>query len=84
MFTIKIIEPSGLEIVKEVKSIMLRPASESASGARCVTYFEVGSEAKAVDIFEGDVYLMNENGKTVADYCLGHPINTNEVRCIGQ
>jgi hypothetical protein len=75
MLTIKVIQDGGREEIKEIKSAMLRPGCESYSGWPCITYFETGNESKAIDVFDGDVYIMNENGKTVADYCLGHPKN---------
>jgi hypothetical protein len=70
MFTIKIVEPSGLELIKQVKAVMFMPDSKSQLGKDCVTYFETGDEPKAPDIYEGDIYVMNENGNTVADYHL--------------
>lgn len=83
MLTIKI-RDNGIETVKEAKSVMLRPARESATGSACLTYFE--DESHCTDVFWGDVYVMNSNGKTVADYCLGHPapipggIDTDNLR----
>jgi hypothetical protein len=70
MFTMKVIEPSGLEHVKQVESLMFCPTNKATDGRDYVTYFGAGSDPKALDIFEGDVYLMNEYGKTVADYHL--------------
>ena len=74
MLTIKIITPNLLEFVKEVKSVMRRPESESASGRPCVTYFETGIDTTANDVFEGQVYVMNDNGNTIAAYDLGNPL----------
>jgi hypothetical protein len=70
MLTIKI-RDNGIETVKEAKSVMFRPPRESTTGRSCITYFE--NDFHCTDVFWGDVYVMNENGKTVADYCLGHP-----------
>lgn len=85
MLTLKIID-NGFQTVKEVKSVMIRPGTETPTGSSCLTYFEVGDELKAVDVFWGDIYVMNDNGKTVANYCLGHPapipggIDTDNVK----
>jgi hypothetical protein len=73
MFTIKIIEPCGRETVKEVLSLIYRPGKETETGNPCVTYYENRGEILAIDVCEGQVYLMNENGKTVADYGLSFP-----------
>lgn len=68
MLTIKVInERTGFEYIKEVKSVVLRPAQESASSSRCFTYYDRESDV-AFDIFEGTVYVMNGEGKTVANY----------------
>jgi hypothetical protein len=69
MFTIKIID-NGIEIVKEVREIIKRPARETLTGRNCVTYYE--NNLDATDVYSGDIYLMNDNGKTIANYCLGH------------
>jgi hypothetical protein len=74
MLTIKVCSNEGHELVKEVESVMLRPSKETASGHDCVTYFPVSNPSNpeiAVDVLEGTVYVMNSNGKTVADYYLG-------------
>ena len=66
------IEPDGSEIVKEIKALMRRPASDSITNSDYLIYWNVNEEGKAVgegvEIHDGRVYVMNENGKTVADY----------------
>jgi hypothetical protein len=79
MFTLRVIEPSGIETVKEVKGVMLRPGIETITGSPCLTYWPAGDNSIPVDVCEGDAYLMNDNGKTVADYCLGHIQRTPAV-----
>ena len=67
MLTIKVVSGDGREMVKEVSSVELRPASETARQRACVTYYGVGEEPRAIeDIYDGWVYVMNNNGKTVA------------------
>jgi hypothetical protein len=75
MLTIKVIHDGGLEEVKEIKSAMLRPGCETYLGLPCVTYFETGNDGKAIDVFDGDIYIMNESGRTIADYSLRPPKN---------
>lgn len=77
MLTIKIIDQDGIQLVKEVKSVILRPGKETEDGRNCLTYFETDLYHK--DVFWGDVYVMNDNGKTVANYCLGHPKVKNNI-----
>jgi hypothetical protein len=74
MLTVRVIEASGLEQVREVRSVMLRPAKESLTGSPCLTYFMDSNEgwSNSVDVYEGTAYVMNENGKTVASYFLGN------------
>lgn len=76
MLTIRVIEPSGIEEVREVKSTMLRPAIESPTGSPCLTYFMNSGEGNnwpnSIDVYDGTVYIMNENGNTIASYFLGN------------
>ena len=68
MFTIRIKDASGHEWVKEATSVSFRPSD--TDGESCwVTCFYADEAPEDID--EGDVYVMNENGKTVADYHLG-------------
>lgn len=70
MLTIKIRAPNGNELTKEVISVMYRNAKESESGNPCVSYFALDG---AVDVFEGQIWVMNRDGKTIADYELHYP-----------
>jgi hypothetical protein len=81
MLTVRVIEASGLEQVREVRSVMLRPAKESLTGSPCLTYFLDSGEgwSNSVDVYDGTVYVMNENGKTVASYFLGNLPRTPDV-----
>lgn len=72
MLTVRLIDPSGYEIVKEVRSVIYTPGVNV--GPAHVTIFNV-NPANTEDINSGTVYVMNDNGKTVADYFLGEPIN---------
>jgi len=65
MLTIRIIYPNGGELVKTVHSVMRRPGNETETGSACITYFE---NDRAIDVYDAQVYVMNENGKTIADY----------------
>ena len=76
MLTIRVIEPNGLETIREVKSTQLRPAIESPTGSPCLTYFMYGGDGSnwpnTVDVYDGTIYIMNENGNTIASYFLGN------------
>lgn len=67
MLTIKIVY-DGSETIKEVESVALRSSLDVSPS---VTFTEKGN-AGFVSIWEGDIYVMNDNGKTIADYHLGH------------
>jgi hypothetical protein len=75
--TIKIVQHIGvwggvhnlLETIDEAKKVICRPGKESMTGHPCVTYWQPGSN-DAIDVFDGTIYVMNSNGKTVADYHL--------------
>jgi hypothetical protein len=84
MLTIKVIRPDGTkstdnnlssvdfsEFVEEVNSVFLNTGHQSATGSQSVTYFKPGSD-RAYDVYEGVIYVMNENGKTIAKYDLGY------------
>ena len=73
MLTIKVRRLDGSEWVEEASSVSLNTAGQSASGRISFTYFRNGKEPLATDVYEGKIYVMNENGKTVADYELGTP-----------
>lgn len=65
MLTVKVIRPDRSEYVEEATSVFL-------NNNQSVTYFKDGKAG--YDVSEGIVYVMNSNGKTVADYFLS-PIN---------
>jgi hypothetical protein len=71
MLTIKIVRPNGSEYIEEATSVFLNTPEQSPNINQSVTYFK---EGKAYDVFEGKIYVMNNNGKTVADYFLA-PLN---------
>lgn len=65
MLTIKIVGNDGTEWVKsEVKSVWFNPPTEQRGPSLFIWYKEQNAET----IFSGKIYVMNENGKTVADY----------------
>jgi hypothetical protein len=71
MLTIKIIGEDGVQIVKEVKSIMATPDHDNPNYFKRVSYWEPG--VKSFDeyhVSHGKVYVMNDGGKTVADYMM--------------
>ena len=68
MFTVKIIGLDGTEWVKQTETVVYENLEIPQ-----VICFGVSGSVPTNTIKEGDVYVMNENGKTVADYHL-HPI----------
>jgi hypothetical protein len=70
MLTAKVRMPDGSEFVKEVSSVEYNPTERM--GFRGIIL--LGSkESDETKIFEGDVFVMNESGKTIADYHLHIP-----------
>ena len=67
MFTIKVLEEDGHEFVKsEVDTVVFNPPVPSTEkGASLFVWYRNGTQET---IMSGKIYIMNENGKTVADY----------------
>jgi hypothetical protein len=76
MLTIKIISEKGEQTIQEVKYVKAHPDPECSSSYKSVTYWETGNDPDRLLIMSGQVYVMNENGKTVADYKIT-PISDN-------
>lgn len=74
MLTIKIIFPNGGELTEEVVRVSYDPGKQDGGMNGVVAYQEPKSAA-LTHIDQGTVYVMNENGKTVANYCLGEKIS---------
>ena len=71
MLTVKQVRPDGSEFIEEASSAGLSTPAQSSSGLQSVYYFTAEKEPRCVDIYEGVVYVMNSNGKTVSNYDLG-------------
>jgi len=69
MLTAKVILPDGLQSVQEVIRVDYHPVE--IMGFCGIMLF--GLKEQVDKVFEGDVYVMNENGKTIADYHLHIP-----------
>ena len=74
MLTIKIVGSDGNEAVHEAKEVFMIPSSHAKMINGYVYYFVPG-ESTARDIVDGDVYVMNDYGKTIADYHIRPPKN---------
>lgn len=70
MLTAKVRLPDGSEFVKEVTGVDYHPTT--IMGFKGIMLFGV-KDGNMTSIFEGDVFVMNENGKTIADYHLHIP-----------
>lgn len=69
MLTIKVIGDDGSEFIKsDVRTVSFNPpVMESGRDASLFVWYK---DEPAETFFSGKVYVMNENGKTVADYHL--------------
>lgn len=65
MLTIKIIRPDNSEWIEEASSVSLEPSDIVSNSIRGVTYFK---NDRSFFVTSGHVYVMNENGKTIASY----------------
>jgi len=72
MLTIKIVGSDGNEAVHEAIEVFMIPASHHKMQNGYVYYFVPG-ESTARDVIDGDVYVMNDYGKTIADYHIRLP-----------
>lgn len=68
MLTIKIVRPDGEQQVYETKWVAYHP--ENKLGSTETVEFLVPSDSSSCLITSGNVYVMNEGGKTIADYYL--------------
>lgn len=71
MLTVKIIQPNNQEWIHETFSVSKNPPEQSFSGHESVSCFLL--DKTCLDIYKGQVYVMNENGKTVGNYYLSWP-----------
>lgn len=70
MFTIKVIEDDGSEFLKaDVTTVSFNPPTEKERASLFVWY----KDRPAETFYSGKIYVMNENGKTVANYTI-YPI----------
>jgi hypothetical protein len=71
MFTVKIIKPSGEHQLYEADYVSYCPFTNNTSVAKEKVEFAVPGDPVTYQVVEGDIYVMNFNGKTIADYHLG-------------
>lgn len=74
MLTVKVILPNGNQFIKEVSSVWMDKSTKESPAK--VFYYEAKGMPLGDQIEEGDIYVMNENGKTIADYHLHCPVDT--------
>lgn len=65
MLTIRKIGEDGTECVREVQSVVKAPGDGKNLPFVLIVY---DANGKSDQIEEGDVFVMNDNGKTIADY----------------
>jgi hypothetical protein len=71
MFTVKIIKPSGENQLYEAEFVSYSPFTNNTSIAKEKVEFKIPGDPTTYQVVAGDIYVMNFNGKTVADYHLG-------------
>ena len=62
-------ENNGYVNIKEIESVQLVPEKYSETGFKKLFVFPTNDEAYSLE--QGMVYIMNSNGKTVAQFYLG-------------
>jgi len=72
MLTVKVILPNGDQYIKEVSSVWMDKSTKDYPAR--VKFYEKNLFGDQIE--EGDIYVMNENGKTIADYHLHCPVDT--------
>lgn len=70
MLTIRFKAWDGGEFVREISSLHYLPPTNLEERDRLTVKYADGEYS---DLYEGTAYVMNENGKTVADYHLSAP-----------
>jgi hypothetical protein len=75
MLTIRHIEPSGHETILQTKRVTSQPADQIHGGERIIFYEK--DDGSTLPIESGAVYVMNDNGKTVATYHLDNLVPRN-------
>jgi hypothetical protein len=78
MFTVKIIKPSGEHQLYEAEFVSYSPFTNNTSEAKEKVEFRIPGDSTTYQVVAGSVYVMNFNGKTVADYYLGSGTSQNE------
>lgn len=68
MLTVRIVSQTGFEKVKEAESVHFYPPVITKNTGNPATLHIFYSKDSPETIDEGKVYVMNENGKTVASY----------------
>ena len=71
MFTLRVIYDNSNEEIVQVQKVMVRPGITPGSQPAHVFWLDWRGDSQELDY--GDLYVMNEQGKTVADYHLRPP-----------
>ncbi len=73
MFTVRIIYPNNTERIIEAKTVTKEvfPSKVASESYSQQIRLELDYENTSEIVDEGDIYIMNENGKTVAVYYFG-------------
>lgn len=75
MFTVNVIDSMGNEMIYQAKRVSARPDIKTILTDRNIRSVHLENPDGSEEEFRGDfrVFVMNDNGKTVATYYLGVP-----------
>jgi hypothetical protein len=74
MLTVRHIAPNGFEMIVQCEQVSFTPEGyiDDANRARPEVFIEKKGETM-IPISDGEIYVMNDAGKTVASYHLAYP-----------
>jgi len=70
MLTSRVFGSNGNENIFQVNNVFAQSKERPGDGIHSVTLFL--NDNSSVEIFDGYVYIMNDNGKTIASYTLNN------------
>jgi hypothetical protein len=71
MLTMKVEFLNGNEIVQEIDHTFFHNVNDDGTSNPRLEFFKPGKDV-GISFSEGVIYIMNENGKTIAKYIIGN------------
>ena len=78
MLTARVYGPTGNENIFEVTSVFVQAKEAPLVGIHGVTLYLIDNSS--VELFDGYLYIMNGNGKTIANYTLNNEFVEGNVK----